>query len=88
MKKATDFGVSSENQPHNRGAGIGNIIKAITNDNLGVVHLHSNNGIITASNSNLSCSQEESFYPGTFYEFNIDAKLAREVNNPEEEFGW
>ncbi|EEJ1212788.1 ATP-binding protein, partial [Listeria innocua] len=41
MKKATDFGVSSENQPHNRGAGIGNIIKAITNDNLGVVHLHS-----------------------------------------------
>ncbi|EMB9041092.1 hypothetical protein U9X02_002983, partial [Listeria monocytogenes] len=88
LKKATDFGVSSENQPHNRGAGIGNIIKAITNDNLGVVHLHSNNGIITASNNNMSCSQEKSFYPGTFYEFNIDAKLARKVNNPEEEFVW
>lgn len=88
LKKATDFGVSSENQPHNRGAGIGNIIKAITNDNLGVVHLHSNNGIITASNNNMSCSQEKSFYPGTFYEFNIDAKIARKVNNPEEEFVW
>ncbi|EDO0527376.1 hypothetical protein ABMK64_003039 [Listeria monocytogenes] len=50
--------------------------------------MHSNNGIITASNNNMSCSQEKSFYPGTFYEFNIDAKLARKVNNPEEEFVW
>lgn len=88
MRKATEDGVSSRNQPHNRGAGIGTIIAAITSNNLGVVHIHSNHGIIIAKKDYLSCSQKESFYPGTFYEFDIDAKIAREERNPKEEFAW
>lgn len=88
LVEASKHGVSSFSSPGNRGAGIDNIIKSITYDNLGVVHLQSNHGILNVSCDRMESSLSEFYYPGTFYEFVIDADIVKETSNPEEEFVW
>ncbi|MBC1398620.1 ATP-binding protein [Listeria fleischmannii] len=88
LREATKNGVSSFRNPHNRGFGLGNIIKAITAESLGSVHIHSNHGIIDANSLGIECQRSDTFYPGTFFEFIIDVEQARKMSNPEEEFAW
>ncbi|WP_439443671.1 hypothetical protein ACSMFR_02425 [Listeria aquatica] len=88
LREAIRPGVSSRTSPRNRGFGLGNIIRAVTNDELGTIHLHSNHGIIIANKDDIQHKFSSTFYPGTFFEFKIDVKKAREIQNPEEEFSW
>lgn len=83
-------GVSTQSTPGNRGAGLWNIIRGLTNSQIGEVFISSNYGRIWYSNKKvIKKKDEEAYYPGTFFEITID------ITNPElydieeeEEFEW
>jgi anti-sigma regulatory factor (Ser/Thr protein kinase) len=73
LKKALEEGVSTKSTPRNRGAGLTNIVRSLTNDGIGKVHIFSNYAKLTISNKEVE--QEvilNTYYPGTFFEIEID----------------
>lgn len=90
LEKATEEGVSMRSSPGNRGAGLNNIIRSLTNCGIGTVYIHSNYGIIEYKDKQIVTRQEsEGYYPGTFFEIRIDIDNPELYeNDEEEEFEW
>ncbi|MFK4856770.1 STAS domain-containing protein [Lactococcus petauri] len=83
-------GVSTESLPQNRGAGLANIKKVITTNQVGEFTIISNCGILGVRDNEivLNTTLEES-YPGTFFEIKIDTSNDCLYDQDiEEEFEW
>ncbi len=90
LAEAVTEGVSTQSTPRNRGAGLCNIVRSLTNSGIGSVYIRSNCGIVIYEDKVLvEQTLSEGYYPGTFFEIEID------INNEmlydeekEEEFVW
>ena len=90
IEHALKEGVSSQSVPQNRGAGLSNITRSLTINNIGNVTIISNCGIVEISDEEIVKSESfQESYPGTFFELEID------ISNPhlydpeeEEDFEW
>ncbi|MCD5029241.1 ATP-binding protein [Enterococcus asini] len=90
VKMAFEEGVSTESSPGNRGAGLPNIVRCLTNNGVGTVRLVTNHAKIRIENGKITSALEiKDYYPGTFYEVEVN------IDNPalfegeeEEEFDW
>lgn len=83
-------GVSTKSTPRNRGAGLPNIIRSLTNAGIGTVHILSNHAKVIIKNGKvIQSSEQNNYYPGTFFELEIDAsnEALYEVEE-EDEFEW
>ncbi|WP_270312647.1 ATP-binding protein [Vagococcus fluvialis] len=87
---ALEEGKSTKSSPRNRGAGFSNIIRSLTNDNLGTVQIYSNYAKITIEDKKIIHSElSEIFYPGTFFNISIDVNNESLYDEEEEEdFEW
>ncbi|MFK4955056.1 ATP-binding protein [Lactococcus garvieae] len=83
-------GVSTQSLPQNRGAGLANIKKAITTNQVGEFTIVSNCGILSVrDNEIVSSTTLEESYPGTFFEIKIDTSNDYLYDQDiEEEFEW
>lgn len=83
-------GVSIQSVPNNRGAGLWNIIRNLTNAEIGKVHICSNYGRIWYDNKEVKDKYESDvYYPGTFFEIKLDISNDELYEDEEEEdFGW
>ena len=87
---ALQEGVSTRSTPRNRGAGLPNIMRSLTNSNVGTVHILSNHAKIIIEDGTISkVATLENYYPGTFFEIsiNVDNEKLYE-GEEEEEFEW
>ncbi|WP_142428969.1 ATP-binding protein [Enterococcus faecalis] len=83
-------GVSTRSSPRNRGAGLTNIIRSLTNSSIGTVHIQSNYGIIEIEDKKIAKLETiTSFYPGTLFciELFLDNESLYDFDE-EEEFTW
>lgn len=90
LEIAVREGVSSKSKPGNRGAGLWNIIRSLTSDGIGTVHIKSNYGRIWYKNKEVKYKEEsKSCYPGTFFDIILytDNKSLFD-DEIEEEFEW
>lgn len=90
VKMAFEEGVSTESSPGNRGAGLPNIVRCLTNRGVGTVQLVTNHAKLEIRNGEIVKSKQiNSFYPGTFYEVEVNiGNPALYEGEEEEEFDW
>lgn len=90
LEYAVQEGVSAQTTPGNRGAGLWNVIRNLTNENIGQVHICSNYGRIWYDNKEVKEKYESQFhYPGTFFEIKLNKdNVALYEDDEEEEFEW
>lgn len=90
LEKAIEKGFSTESTPGNRGAGLNNILTSVVNVNKGIVHIHSNRGIIKCNHGENGLESysatAEGYYPGTLFEIILNTNNIFE--NEEEDFEW
>lgn len=88
--KALEEGVSTESTPGNRGAGLPNIMKSLTSNKIGTVHILTNYAKIVIRDGKVnSAVTTPNFYPGTFFEIEIDINNDKLYEGEEEEeFTW
>lgn len=83
-------GISTKSIPRNRGAGLPNVIRSLTNASVGTVHILSNHANVVIKDGEISkIFRHQNYYPGTFFEvsINIDNEKLYE-GEEEEEFEW
>lgn len=90
LEIAVKEGVSSKSKPGNRGAGLWNIIRSLTNESIGTVHIKSNYGRIWYNNKKVTNKREsDSYYPGTFFDIILYTDNSALFDDEiEEEFEW
>lgn len=90
LEYAVKEGVSTQSVPGNRGAGLWNIVRNLTNENIGTVHIRSNFGKIWYNNKEVSAKRSsKTYYPGTFFEIQLDITNLNLYDDEEEEaFEW
>lgn len=90
LVKALEEGVSTQSQPGNRGAGLPNIVRSLTARKVGTVHIMTNYAIMTIRDGKaISCYTTKNFYPGTFFEIEIDIhNEALYEGEEEDDFLW
>ncbi|MGT2749642.1 ATP-binding protein [Streptococcus orisasini] len=83
-------GVSTQSVPQNRGAGLANIMKTLTINQIGQVTIISNCGRVKIDNNQIVESKSfEDSYQGTFFELKIDTSNQSLYDIEEEEdFEW
>lgn len=88
--KALEEGVSTDSSPSNRGAGLPNIMKSLTSNKIGTVHILTNYAKILIRDGEVkSAVTTSNFYPGTFFEIEIDINNDKLYEGEEEEeFAW
>lgn len=90
LKISCEEGVSTCSSPQNRGAGLTNIIRSLTNSSVGTVQIQSNYGIIKIENKEIvKLETSNSFYPGTLFciELFLDNDSLYDYDE-EEDFSW
>lgn len=87
---AVKEGVSTQSKPGNRGAGLMNIIRSLTNDSVGRVYIRSNFGEIWYGDKKVKHKNEtKTSYPGTFYDIILNVSNESLYDSDlEEEFEW
>lgn len=90
IEHALEEGISSQSVPQNRGAGLSNIMKTLTRNNIGEVTIVSNCGkVVIIDNKVVESTSFEESYPGTFFELIIDVSNEHLYDlEEEEEFEW
>lgn len=90
LEKAVEHGVSTRSTPQNRGVGLWNIMKSLTQSSIGTVYIVSNYGTISYSNEVVIDKDDSKvFYPGTFFEIWINTDNPSLYDDEEEEeFSW
>ncbi|MGM0173704.1 ATP-binding protein [Enterococcus sp. DIV0800] len=88
--KALEEGVSTESTPGNRGAGLPNIMKSLTSHKIGTVHILTNYAKIIIQDGKVrSAATSGNFYPGTFFEIELNVNNEKLYEGEEEEeFEW
>ncbi|MCU9578736.1 hypothetical protein OE311_26375, partial [Bacillus cereus] len=90
LTEAIKEGVSIQSSPGNRGAGLTNIITAVS-ANGGSVHIHSNAGIIECisgeTGTHIASKHANGYYPGTLFEIILNTNNIFD-DEEEEEFEW
>lgn len=88
--EALKEGVSTQSVPQNRGAGLANIIRALTTNGVGSVTIMSNCGkVILKNNEIVDALTFDESYQGTFFELRIDTSNPALYDSEEEEdFVW
>jgi anti-sigma regulatory factor (Ser/Thr protein kinase) len=88
--KALEEGVSTKSSPKNRGAGLTNIMRSLTNEGIGSVHIFSNYAKLSVSNKEVTQElNTNTYYPGTFFEIEIDiSNEALYESEEEDDFEW
>ena len=90
LEFAVREGVSTQSDPANRGAGLWNIVRGLTNAEVGRVYIRSNYGRIWYRDKEVYNKLDaEAFYPGTFFEIRLNtANPDLYDDDMEEDFGW
>lgn len=90
LEFAVKEGVSTQSVPGNRGAGLWNVVRNLTNANIGEVHICSNYGRIWYNDKEVRLKHEsEVYYPGTFFEIKLHIGNEDLYEDEEEEvFEW
>ncbi|WP_340018267.1 ATP-binding protein [Paenibacillus sp. FSL H3-0457] len=90
LRLAVQHGFSSKSTPKNRGAGLHFLLRNVVKNNQGKVYIHSNHGILSATNTDgeidISVEKTSGFYPGTLIE--IEFRTDTIDNIVEEDFSW
>ncbi|MEV2911048.1 ATP-binding protein [Paenibacillus larvae] len=90
ITKAIEYGFTTRSTPRNGGRGLDTLIHSVVKNNQGSVYIHSNCGILEATNDFGSIKVEErnafGFYPGTLLEIVFRTDTIEEEE--EEDFIW